>query len=60
MIKHGYPVIMGIHGFIFDQDFKTKTRNLETILDTNPDLEVIERTDLETQSVAVYTKKLIK
>lgn len=60
LIKHGYPVIMGIHGFIFDQDFKTKTRNLETILDTNPDLEVIERTDLETQSVAVYTKKLIK
>ena len=60
LIKHGYPVIMGVHGFIYDQDFENRTLNLEKILNTNSDLEVIKHTDLETQNIAIFTKKLIK
>ncbi len=60
LIKHDYPVVIGVHGFIYDQDFENRASLLEAILDTNQDLEIIEHTDLETRSMAVYTKKLIK
>lgn len=60
LIKHDYPVIIGVYGSTYDNDYKNKLRNLEAIIDNYRDLNVIENNNLETKSVVAYTKKLIK